>query len=140
MSRPPAERRAAAVRLSRLPAVRFGPLRSKTLPHGGLLGPVSILHERLPPRTAMPAIRHRRTAEWVYCTAGSMTAELGRRRLRVRAGTVLVIPPGVRHRFATGAEPCEALSVFRPALALGPGADVVVDTRPRRIDRRRRRG
>ncbi|MBI2385359.1 MAG: cupin domain-containing protein [Elusimicrobia bacterium] len=113
--------------MKRLRGSRFGNLVTRTLEDGGLFGDVSILHEHLPPRTELPKIHHRRTAEFVYCTAGSMTAYLGRRKYRVTAGSVLLIPRGVRHRFVTGSSSCEAISLFSPALAIGPGADIHIE-------------
>jgi quercetin dioxygenase-like cupin family protein len=53
-----------------------------------------------------------------------MTAYLDGRPRKVRAGTVILIPPGVRHKFVTGAGACEALSLFSPALKVGPGGDI----------------
>lgn len=110
--------------MERLPARRFGPLELRRLPDRGLLGNVSVLHERLPPGTRLPKVHHRRTAELVYCVSGSMTAVVGRTRRRVRAGGVILIPPGVRHTFITSASPCDCLSVFGPALDAVPGADI----------------
>ncbi len=112
--------------VSRVVPTRMGTLRMRGLDRG-LLGDFSVIHEHLPKRTALPTIHHRRTAELVYCTSGEMTAYLDGRPRRVRAGTVILIPPGVRHRFVTGARACEALSLFSPSLRLGPGGDVHVE-------------
>lgn len=117
--------RASAVHVSRLRGRKFGRLLTREFPLRRALGDVSFVYERLGPRVRMPAITHRRTTELVFCAKGEMTAVLGRRRLRVRAGTILLIPPGVSHRFSTGARPCEAVSLFSPALSVGPGADIV---------------
>ncbi|TPW19098.1 MAG: hypothetical protein FD126_3027, partial [Elusimicrobia bacterium] len=43
-------------------------------------------------------------------------------------GAVVLIPPGVPHKFVTAGEACSAISVFHPALAVGPGADIVLAT------------
>lgn len=121
------ERRRADLRhVSRVVPARMGPLRMRGLDRG-LLGDFSVIHEHLPPRTALPTIHHRNTAELVYCTAGAMTAYLDGRPRKVRAGTVILIPPGVRHRFVTGARACEALSLFSPALSVAPGGDIHLD-------------
>lgn len=111
-------------RLERLPARRFGRLVTRALGGGPSLGGISILHERLPARTALPTVTHRRTTEWVYCTEGRMTAVLGGRRYALRAGAVVLIPPGVPHKFVTAGRACSALSIFHPALSVGPGADI----------------
>lgn len=110
--------------LAALPTTAFGRLVTRDLGGGPRLGGVSILHEHLPPRTALPVVTHRRTTEWVFCTKGEMTAVLGGRRRRIRAGAVFVIPPGTPHRFVTGRRACEAISIFHPALRPGPGADI----------------
>ena len=106
----------------------FGTLVTKAIADGGLFGDVSILHEHLPPRTKLPRIHHLRTAELVYCVAGAMNAILGRRLYRVSAGSVLVIPRGVRHQFVTNSRACEAISIFSPALKIGPGADIHIES------------
>lgn len=103
---------------------RFGPLELRRLPDRGLLGDVSVLHERLPPGTRLPKVHHRRTAELVYCVSGAMTAVLDDERRDVRAGDVILIPPGVRHAFITGASACDCLSIFSPALDAVEGADI----------------
>lgn len=110
--------------LSRVKASRFGGLRTRRLPDGKLLGDISILHEHLPPRTCLPRIHHNRTAEFVYCLAGTMTAILGRRKYRVNAGDILLIPKKVRHQFKTHSKACEAISIFAPALIINKSADI----------------
>lgn len=124
MTRKTARKRLLATHVKRIRGSGFGKLVTRGLEDGGLLGDVSILHEHLPPRTTLPKIHHRRTAEFVYCVSGAMTALLGRRIYRITAGSVLLIPPGVRHQFSTGAGSCEAISIFSPALRIGPGADI----------------
>lgn len=124
MTRKSARKRLLATHVKRIRGSGFGKLVTRALEDGGLLGDVSILHEHLPPRTILPKIHHRRTAEFVYCVSGAMTALLGRRKYRITAGSVLLIPSGVRHQFCTGAGSCEAISIFSPALRIGPGADI----------------
>lgn len=127
--RPPSRRRRRperlrVSRLERLPARRFGRLVTRALGGGSALGGISILHERLQARTALPTVTHRHTTEWVYCIEGRMTAYLGGRRFALRAGAVVLIPPGVPHKFVTAGGGCSAISVFHPALSVGPGADI----------------
>ncbi|TBR17223.1 cupin domain-containing protein [bacterium] len=127
--KPPSRRRKRAgrlrvSRLERLPKTSFGKLVTRALGGGPALGGVSILHESLPPRTELPTVTHRRTTEWVYCTAGKMTAVLGGRRYALREGAVVLIPPGTPHKFRTGAGTCCAISIFHPALKVGKGADI----------------
>ena len=111
-------------RLERLPATAFGTLVTRALGGGPSLGGVSILHESLPARTTLPTVTHRRTTEWVYCTKGKMTAYLGGKRHALREGAVVLIPPGVPHKFVTAGASCSAISIFHPALAVGPDADI----------------
>lgn len=127
MSRKKTRRRLLVTHVRKIRGSGFGKLKTRALEDGGLFGDVSILHEHLPPRTTLPKIHHRRTSEFVFCVAGSMTALLGRRKYRVTAGGVLLIPPGVRHQFSTGASACEAVSLFSPALKIGPGADIHIE-------------
>jgi mannose-6-phosphate isomerase-like protein (cupin superfamily) len=121
------KKRPIATHVKRIRGSRFGDLVTRALQDGGLFGDVSILHEHLPPRTKLPKIHHRRTAEFVFCVAGSMTAYLGRRKHLVTAGSVLLIPQGVRHQFVTDSRSCEAISLFSPALTIGPGADIHIE-------------
>lgn len=125
-SRRKAAERLQVTRLERLPATSFGRLVTRALGGGSSLGGVSILHERLPARTTLPTVTHRRTTEWVYCTKGRMTAFLGGKRHALREGAVVLIPPGVPHKFVTARAACSAISVFHPALAVGPDADILV--------------
>ncbi|NNN04747.1 MAG: cupin domain-containing protein [Elusimicrobia bacterium] len=85
---------------------------------------MSILHEHLPARTSLPRIHHERTAEFVYCLSGTMTATLDKRKHRIRAGDMLLIPKGVRHQFTTHSKACDALSIFVPALTINKSADI----------------
>jgi mannose-6-phosphate isomerase-like protein (cupin superfamily) len=124
MARKPPRKRLLATHVSRVPGKRFRGLVLRRLEDGGLLGDVSIIHEHLPPRTELPTVHHKRTAEFVFCISGVLTAVLGGRKHRLRAGSVLLIPPGVRHKFVTAARSCDSISIFSPALGLAPGADI----------------
>ena len=124
MARRPSRKRLLVTHLSRIRGKRFNALLLRRLEDGGLLGDISIIHEHLPPRTELPTVHHRHTAEFVFCVSGDLTAVLGKRRHRVRAGSVILIPAGVRHKFMTGARPCDSISIFSPALGLSPGADI----------------
>jgi len=85
---------------------------------------MNVVHERLEPRTVLPCVSHARTTEWVFCVKGSMVGVVDGRTHRLRAGSILLMPPGTRHRFITGRGSCEAISIFSPALALGQGSDI----------------
>lgn len=112
--------------MERLPGTAFGRLVTRHLGGGPSLGGISILHERLPPRTELPTVTHLRTTEWVYCTRGRMTAFLGGRRYALREGAIVLIPPGVPHKFVTAGRACAAISIFHPALVLDGKADIRV--------------
>ena len=78
--------------------------------------PVSVIHETFPEKGNFPYVSHARTSELVYVLSGEARAYLGARRVTVRGGDYLLIPPGTRHRFVTGAKPMSALSVFFPPM------------------------
>ncbi|MBI5201621.1 MAG: cupin domain-containing protein [Elusimicrobia bacterium] len=119
------KKRLKVTRLERVAAKRFfGKLLTRELFVGGELGDVSVVYERMAPRTDLPRVHHRKTSEFIYCLSGKMTAELDGRRYRVRAGGILFLPPNARHKFTTGASPCEALSIFAPSLRIRPDADI----------------
>lgn len=102
----------------------FGRLTLKLLVGAGVLGDVNVLHERMGPWTRLPYVYHLKTAEWLFCLNGSMSAIVDGRKHRLRAGSVLFLPPGARHRFMTQGRSSEALSIFSPALSLAKGSDV----------------
>ncbi|MBI4347208.1 MAG: cupin domain-containing protein [Elusimicrobia bacterium] len=119
------KKRLKVTRLERVAARRFfGKLLTRELSAGGELGDVSVLYERMAPRTSLPRVHHRKTSEFIYCLKGRMIAELDGRRLPVRAGGILFIPPNVRHKFTTRESSCEALSIFAPSLRIRPGSDI----------------
>ena len=93
----------------------FGILSVKFLKAPGW--PVSIAHEVIYKNGKdNPLGSHKHTAEFVYVLKGTAKACLGNKTFRVKSGSYLVIPPGVKHRFVTGREPLVALSVFCPAM------------------------
>jgi mannose-6-phosphate isomerase-like protein (cupin superfamily) len=52
-------------------------------------------------------------------TEGTMRFKMGRRKMVARPGDVVVVPPGVRHKFANaGEEPAAARVQVRPALRM----------------------
>lgn len=96
----------------------FGGLILKELAAGGIMGNASLIYEKMPPHLSLPTVYHKKTAEIVYCLGGHAIACLDGRNCRLSPGTVLLIPPGVRHRFITRSQSCESLSIFHPALRL----------------------
>lgn len=126
MKRPkPSPKRALVTTIRAAKADKFGDLVTRSLPGADVLGNASILFEHLPRNTRLPEISHGRTGEWILVLKGSMIAYLNGVPNKVRAGAILAIPPGVRHRFVTSRVACEAISVFAPSLCIGAGADIV---------------
>lgn len=121
--------------LRRLPRVRVaGGLTLRFLPVPRQPYRVSLLHEALPPFSSTPALYHRFTSEFVFVLKGSATAYLDGRRMRLRAGDMFEIPPGVRHQFVTRRGGVSALSLFSPPLDprkpdACPGTDAVTGAR-----------
>jgi mannose-6-phosphate isomerase-like protein (cupin superfamily) len=96
----------------------FGKLLIKEIAPRGLLGDVSVVYEKMLPNLSLPTVYHKKTTEFVYCLSGRATAYLAGKAYPMRPGTLLLIPPGARHRFVTRSHPCESLSIFQPALML----------------------
>jgi mannose-6-phosphate isomerase-like protein (cupin superfamily) len=62
-----------------------------------------------------PRNRHRGADQWLYVIAGVGTAILGRRRLPLRAGTLLLIEHGQRHEIRnTGRTDLRTLNFYSP--------------------------
>lgn len=77
----------------------------------------SVVEVRLAPGRGHPAVRHRRTHEWVYVAQGRLAAAVGRRRLALRRGATLYLPPGVWHAFRNpGRRLARVLTIFDPPL------------------------
>lgn len=113
-----------ACHISSFKVDRFKRLAVRELARRPFLKDASIVHLRLPARTSLPKIMHERTSELIYVLSGSMTGTLDSRARRLRAGSVVFIPPGVWHKFATAQRACEAIAVFTPELVIRKGADV----------------
>jgi mannose-6-phosphate isomerase-like protein (cupin superfamily) len=68
-------------------------------------GAWSLLDYTMPPRFAgPPPHRHRHTTETFYCVRGEATMTLDGRAVRLAAGELVVVPPGVAHAFANAGE------------------------------------
>ncbi len=79
--------------------------------------PVSVAYEIIYDNARdLPWGLHKNTAEFLYVLDGEAEIHLSKKRSGIKAGDYLVIPPGVKHRFVTGAAPLVALSVFSPAM------------------------
>jgi quercetin dioxygenase-like cupin family protein len=68
----------------------------------------------LGPQKRLPSIRHERTHEWIYVTAGSGVARLSARRVRLKRGDYLYLPPRLWHSFAAGPKGLSAVSIYMP--------------------------
>ena len=59
--------------------------------------------------------RHRGSDQWLFVLSGNGTARLGRTRLALRAGTLLLIERGTDHEIRnTGGTPLRTLNVYVP--------------------------
>ena len=102
--------------LRRLRRQAFGSLVMRPLPLAADKFGVSLIHERLRPRAVTPSIYHRLTHEAIFVIKGRATMRLDGKRVSVKAGDTLLIPPGMEHAIVTGREGVEALSLFSPAM------------------------
>lgn len=116
--------RASVISLGRLRVQRIKGLEARYLARKPFLGDASMIHLRLPARTALPLIQHRRTNELIYVLAGSMAGWVGTRRYALKAGSVVYIPAGAWHKFETRSRACEALAMFHPELVIDRWADI----------------
>lgn len=112
--------------LSRLKGQRFSRVMLRPVVPELRGANVSIVHEHLPKGSELPAVMHRKTTELVFCLSGTLTAVLGKKRHVLRPGSIVWIPPGTWHRFISGKNDVECLSVFTPPLRLNREADVCV--------------
>jgi mannose-6-phosphate isomerase-like protein (cupin superfamily) len=88
--------------------------------------PVSMAHEIMHKNgKGMPWGLHKKTSEVVYVISGKAKAYLGSKKINVRSGDYLLIPPGVKHRFVTGSQEMVAISVFNPSMTFN-NLDAVV--------------
>ncbi len=104
--------------VGRLPPQRMGDLRVRDVGAavGAFPGKLSVVSIQLPARGRHEEVLHRRTSELVVITRGSAVGVVGGRRLALRRGDSLYIPPRVRHLFIAGGSGVEALAIFHPAL------------------------
>ena len=71
---------------------------------------------RFPAGTQIPPHVHRRYSEHFYVLEGELTVWAGRRKVVLRPGDDLFIPPGTPHTFhVTGKGPWRALAVASPS-------------------------
>lgn len=62
-----------------------------------------------------PDNRHRGADQWLFVLSGSGTARVEDRRLRLRAGTLLLIEKGERHEIRnTGRTPLKTINFYTP--------------------------
>jgi mannose-6-phosphate isomerase-like protein (cupin superfamily) len=62
-----------------------------------------------------PTNRHRGADQWLYVVAGSGTARVNKRRVRLHAGSLLLIEHGERHEIQnTGRTTLKTLNLYAP--------------------------
>jgi mannose-6-phosphate isomerase-like protein (cupin superfamily) len=58
---------------------------------------------------------HEKSDQVLPLVAGDLTAEIGGKRSRMKAGDAVIIPPRVKHRFTnSGKEPAVTFNVYSP--------------------------
>lgn len=66
----------------------------------GDAGPFALFEVAMPPYLSGPAAHvHRRTTEWFYVLSGTFAFTLDDETVMVRAGSAILVPPGVVHTF-----------------------------------------
>ena len=68
----------------------------------------------LPANKKLSSIRHTRTHEWIYVVKGSALAILDNKRITLKPGDYLYLPPRVWHSFRSRSEGLLALSLYLP--------------------------
>src|SRR5689334_23143106 len=96
------KRRAQVFSFSQLPKMTLGKLALREFPKACLPKNVSVMTERLPPHVTLPPVMHRRTTELVICLKGVFSVVLDGKRVALRPGSCVFIPPTVWHVFQTG--------------------------------------
>lgn len=72
-----------------------------------------------------PDNRHRGADQWLYVLSGTGTATLGRRKQRIRAGSLLLIERGTTHEIRnTGRTPLRTLNVYVPPAYRSDGEEL----------------
>ncbi|OGS12296.1 MAG: hypothetical protein A2234_05905 [Elusimicrobia bacterium RIFOXYA2_FULL_58_8] len=113
--------------ISGLTAKLLGHLKMREIPAAGQFN-ISMLHESLPCRSSAPEVTHSRTKELVFIIRGRAAGFLNGKKILLKKGDYLVIPPGTRHRFEAGKDGLEAVSIFSPPIdPANPDATVVLD-------------
>lgn len=97
---------------------RFGALEVRALFQDLRKKTLSVLHVRLKPYAAAPALYHRRTEEFFLILRGTVHGRVGNRRRTFKAGDYCYLPPGTLHEFRAGKDGADTLDVFFPGLDL----------------------
>ena len=72
-----------------------------------------------------PDNRHRGADQWMFVLSGSGTATLGRRRHRLKAGSLLLIERGTTHEIRnTGRTPLKTLNLYVPPAYRADGEEL----------------
>ncbi|HEY5812838.1 MAG TPA: cupin domain-containing protein [Terrimicrobiaceae bacterium] len=58
---------------------------------------------------------HKKSDQVMLLVSGELSAEIGGKRSRLKAGDVIIVPPGVKHKFSNrGQEPAVTFNVYSP--------------------------
>lgn len=121
-------KRYTLTRWSRLTVLHFDSCVMRPLVGIEETSKLSCYHIRLPPGSRMEPAYHRKAHELIWIMEGRGTALLDGRRVPVRDGDVLFIPPPTVHGFVAGRRPLVMLAMLSPRVdsrtdfySAGPG-------------------
>lgn len=101
-------------RWSRLPVLHFDSCRMRPLVGLDETSRLSCYHIRMPRRARMEPAYHKKAAEVIWIMEGRGHALLDGRRVLVRRGDVLFIPPPTTHGFETKGSSLTMLAMLAP--------------------------
>ena len=99
-----------------MPATIHNPVQRDTVTFLETAGERTCLEIDLAPGGGNPLHRHLTYAEHFEAVEGTLTVQVGRRKLRLAPGETATVPPGCRHRFANETE-----ETVRFRVELAPG-------------------
>ena len=101
-------------RRSELPVLDFAGARMDALLDAADTESLACYRITLPGGRSVPAAYHKKAVEMIWGLSGKGVIEVGRRRVTLTAGDVLVIHPPTPHAFHAGRKPWTFLAVLSP--------------------------